>query len=45
MPAPDTFATKSDAQALLACVQTDLARRDYIDPALSEVSFAAYAAN
>ncbi len=40
--APRTFPTKTDALAWLASVQTDLARGDYIDPALGEVPFGAY---
>ena len=41
--APDTFATKTDAQRWLAAVETDLARGDWNDPRLADVPFSNWA--
>ncbi len=37
--APNTFATKADAQRWLSSVETDIARGDWHDPRLGEVAF------
>lgn len=41
--APETFATKGDAAAWLARVQTDQSRGDFVDPRAGRISVAAYA--
>ncbi len=41
--APDTFATKRDAQRWLSAAETDVARGDWHDPRLAETPFADWA--
>ncbi|MGH9117891.1 MAG: tyrosine-type recombinase/integrase [Acidimicrobiales bacterium] len=41
--APQTFARRTDAERFLALTEADLARGDWIDPALGAVSFAQWA--
>lgn len=41
--APQTFATKTEASAYLATVQTDTLRGTWVDPAAGRVTFAEYA--
>ncbi len=41
--APDTFATKGDAQRWLSAAETDVARGDWHDPRLAETPFADWA--
>ncbi len=43
VPAPDTFATRADGARWLATIQSDLARRSWIDPELGNLSVGAYA--
>jgi integrase len=43
IPAEDTFATKTDARAWLASVETDIRRGEHVNPAASYVQFAEYA--
>lgn len=43
IPADDTFATKTDARAWLASVETDLRRGERVNPAASYVQFGEYA--
>ncbi len=41
--APDTFASKADAQAWLSAKETDINRGQWVDPSAGKVSFGAYA--
>lgn len=41
--APDTFATKADAQRWLAVAQADILRGMFIDPSAGRISFAEWA--
>jgi hypothetical protein len=41
--APDTFATKADAQRWLAVAQADILRGTFIDPSAGRTSFAEWA--
>ena len=41
--APDTFATKADAQRWLAVAQADILRGTFIDPSAGRISFAEWA--
>jgi len=41
--ANSTFATKADARAFLAGVETDLARGNYVDPTAGRITFGEYA--
>ena len=43
IPAPQTFATKTDARRWLAGVETDLARGTYVDPRAGKMLFATWA--
>src|ERR1700758_3987510 len=41
--APSTFATKTDADRYLTCVEADLQRGDWVDPRLSRTTVAEWA--
>lgn len=43
VPAPDTFATKGDAQRWLSRVEADQQRGTFIDPAAGRITVAAWA--
>lgn len=43
IPAPETFATKGDAVAWLASVQTDTARGEFVDPRAGRITLRTYA--
>jgi site-specific recombinase XerC len=43
IPAEDTFASKTDARAWLASVETDIRRGEHVNPSASHVGFGEYA--
>src|SRR6266496_3500578 len=44
-PAPETFATKKDAEIWLTLKEAEIRRGDWLDPVAGKVSFVVYAVN